>query len=157
LALAGLLGAFSLNLSSAWWLLPVAVALILSVPLSVYSSLMSLGRAFRRWRLFLIPEEIEPPEIIARLHDALERRQSGGEKRCALGRIDPQALGVHVALLRSRNRNTVKTRTRTRRLLEKTLKQGPTGLTRTERARLLRDPESMTILQFDRAANDSSL
>jgi membrane glycosyltransferase len=156
LALAGLLGAFALNLSSLWWLLPVAVALILSLPLSVYSSLVSLGRAFRRWRLFMVPEEVEPPEIIVRLHGALERRQSGGEKRCVLGRIDPQALKVHVALLRSRNRNTAAARSRNRRLLEKALEQGPAGLTRTERSRLLRDPESMTILQFDRAANDSA-
>src|SRR5262249_41105882 len=88
LALAGLLGAFALNSSLAVWLLPVAVALVLSVPLSVYSSLASLGRTLRQWRLFLIPEEVDPPEVIARLHAALERRRSGDEKRGVFGRID---------------------------------------------------------------------
>jgi len=37
-----------LNPSFVWWLLPIAGALTLSVPLSVLSSRVSLGRAFRR-------------------------------------------------------------------------------------------------------------
>jgi membrane glycosyltransferase len=76
-ALAGLVGGPLLNLYLVWWLLPVAVALLLSVPLSVYSSRVSLGRALRRWRLFLIPEETDPPEIMQRLRTALEQRQGG--------------------------------------------------------------------------------
>jgi membrane glycosyltransferase len=67
-----------LNLYLVWWLLPVAVALLVSVPLSVYSSRVSLGRALRRWRLFLIPEETDPPEIIQRLRTALEQGRQGG-------------------------------------------------------------------------------
>lgn len=149
IALAGLLGAFALNLSLAGWLLPVAVALVLSVPLSVYSSLASVGCAFRRWRLFMIPEEVEPPEVLVRLHTALERRQSEGQQRCVCGRIDPRALGVHHALLRGRNPNAPQARARNQRLLAKALGQGLASLTRTEWARLLRDPESMTVLQLD--------
>jgi membrane glycosyltransferase len=133
----------------AWWLLPVAAALVLSVPLSVYSSLASIGRAFRRWRLFMIPEEVDRPEILARLHAALERRQSGGQERCIFGRIDPQALGVHLALLRGRNRNAPQARTRNQRLLAKALGHGLASLTRPEWVQLLRDPKSMTVLQLD--------
>ena len=45
-----------------WWLLPMIGALVLAVPISVYSSRVSIGRALRRARLFLIPEEADPPQ-----------------------------------------------------------------------------------------------
>lgn len=44
-----------------WWLAPIVGALILSIPLSVYSSRRSLGLAARRVGLLLIPEESAPP------------------------------------------------------------------------------------------------
>ena len=74
--------------------LPVALALLVSVPVSVYTSRVSLGRALRRARLFLIPEEVDPPDIIRRLDDALERRRSGGR------RADPAFVGNDTAGLR---------------------------------------------------------
>jgi membrane glycosyltransferase len=54
-------GVFWLNPSFLWWLLPIVGALVLSIPLSVFSSRVSLGRGLRRLRLFVIPEELEPP------------------------------------------------------------------------------------------------
>jgi membrane glycosyltransferase len=157
-AVAWLVSVPSLNRSLLWWLLPVAVALLLSVPLSVYSSRVSLGRALRRWRLFLIPEEIDPPEIIERLHAALKQRQGGRPDRVgfAFGTNDPQALGVHVALLRGSNRKPPRARARNRSVLEKALQQGPASLTRTERARLLRDAESLATLHLESVGSGDS-
>ena len=88
-ALAWLTALASLSWSLVWWLLPIVAAVILSVPVSVYSSRGSLGRALRRWRLFMIPEEADPPEIIERLHTALEQRQGNrsrpaGPRRTAI-------------------------------------------------------------------------
>ena len=60
LALAWIVGISWMNPASSVWLLPVATPLFLSIPLSVYSSRLSLGRVVKRWRLFLIPEEIAP-------------------------------------------------------------------------------------------------
>src|SRR5678815_4330464 len=48
-----------------WWLAPVAGALVLAIPLSVYTSRASLGKRARRAGLFLIPEETSPPPEIA--------------------------------------------------------------------------------------------
>ena len=45
-------------------MLPVAGALILSIPISVYSSRRSLGRRARNAGLFVIPEELHPPPEI---------------------------------------------------------------------------------------------
>ena len=47
-----------------WWLSPVLAGLLLAVPLSVWASRASVGRALRRQDLLLIPEErIEPPVL----------------------------------------------------------------------------------------------
>jgi len=53
---------YQINPSFLPWLLPIAGALALSIPLSVLSSRVSLGRLFRRMKLFAIPEELSPPE-----------------------------------------------------------------------------------------------
>jgi membrane glycosyltransferase len=50
-----------------WWLSPVLAGLALSIPLSMISSRPEFGRAARVLRLFLIPEEIDPPQVLARL------------------------------------------------------------------------------------------
>ena len=53
------------------WLLPVAIPLLLSIPLSVYSSRVSFGVAGRHLHLFQIPEENSPPPLIDRLRSLL--------------------------------------------------------------------------------------
>jgi membrane glycosyltransferase len=53
-----------LNPSYLWWLAPVVGALVLSIPLSVITSRVGLGRKLRRRRYFLIPEEASPPPLI---------------------------------------------------------------------------------------------
>ena len=148
-ALVGLAAVPWLNRSLLWWLLPVGLPLCLSVPLSVLSSRISLGRALRRRRLFLIPEETQPSEIIDRLHVALEQRQGSRRKPFVFGADDPHALGVHVALMRARNPMTSRRTARNPGLVEKALQHGPASLTRTERARLLQDAESMAALHLD--------
>jgi len=57
-------GVFWLDPSYLWWLLPIVGALMLSIPLSVYTSRVTLGRRLRDQRLFLIPEELNPPQEI---------------------------------------------------------------------------------------------
>jgi membrane glycosyltransferase len=72
-ALGWLAGVAALHWSLVWWLLPIVAALALSIPVSVYSSRVALGRAFRRRRLFMTPEETERPELLTQLADAIER------------------------------------------------------------------------------------
>lgn len=72
-ALAWLAGVAVLHWSLVWWLLPIVAALALSIPVSVYSSRVTLGRAFRRRRLFMTPEETERPELLTQLAGVLDR------------------------------------------------------------------------------------
>jgi membrane glycosyltransferase len=57
-------GVYWLDPSFLWWLLPIVGALMLSIPLSVYTSRVTLGRRLRDKRLFVIPEESNPPPEI---------------------------------------------------------------------------------------------
>jgi membrane glycosyltransferase len=68
----GCVGALSWSL--VWWLLPIVGALALSIPVSVYSSRVALGRALRRVGLFMTPEEIGRPELLRQVTEALERQ-----------------------------------------------------------------------------------
>jgi membrane glycosyltransferase len=79
-ALAWFAGVGALSWSLVWWLLPIVAALALSIPVSVYSSRVALGRALRRWRLFVTPEDTERPEVLKRLNAAMERRRGTGSR-----------------------------------------------------------------------------
>ena len=74
-ALGWFAGIAALSWSLVWWLLPIVGALALSVPVSVYSSRVALGRALRRSGLFVTPEEVERPKVLTELSDALDRRR----------------------------------------------------------------------------------
>ncbi|MCK9515043.1 MAG: glucans biosynthesis glucosyltransferase MdoH [Ottowia sp.] len=54
-------GVYWVNPGYLWWLAPIVGSLIVSIPISVYSSRTTLGRAARRKELLLIPEETNPP------------------------------------------------------------------------------------------------
>ena len=54
-----------------WWLTPVVVGLVLSVPLLHVSSKPSFGRRLRRAGLFLTPEETRPPGALAAVERAM--------------------------------------------------------------------------------------
>ncbi len=47
-----------------WWMLPITTGLILSIPISVISSREKNGIAARKNKYFVIPEEINVPEIL---------------------------------------------------------------------------------------------
>ena len=49
-----------------WWMSPITLGLMLSIPLSVLSSRVSVGRKFKNCGLFVIPEEINEPKVLAR-------------------------------------------------------------------------------------------
>ncbi|HEX9445752.1 MAG TPA: glucan biosynthesis glucosyltransferase H, partial [Candidatus Binatia bacterium] len=145
-----LLASFWLSPSSSWWVLPVALPLLFSAPLSVYSSRVGLGRALRKWRLLVIPEETAPPEIVERFSAAMSERRGDGAPRdgFVFAATDLDALAVHVGMLRGKSPRSPDASARNRELREKALHRGPTSLSGAEKALLLRDAESMTALHL---------
>jgi len=66
-------GVYWLNPAFAWWLAPITGALAVSIPVSVLTSRVSLGRSARRARLLLIPEESRPPRELRRTWTGMRR------------------------------------------------------------------------------------
>lgn len=76
---AWLYGVYRLNPDFITWLIPVAGALLISIPISVFSSRVGWGRVARAARLFLIPEEAAPPRELRRLRVLLRSSEDYGD------------------------------------------------------------------------------
>lgn len=136
-----------------FWLSPVVVPLVLSIPVSILLSKTSVGRGARSLGLFLTPEETFPPYELKRLHQNLTEcyrhlspieplRADYGLMQAVL---DPYVNALHVALLRQRRR-TEESREWFLQLRERLLRDGPGRFTVKEKMALLMDAESMIVL-----------
>jgi membrane glycosyltransferase len=141
-------GIFWLNPDYFWWLTPIVAALILSVPVSVLASRISLGVAAQQLGLFLIPEETSPPPELVDLQGEIKRGRTTARalpeaERDGLVRavVDPYVNAIHAALLGRRGELQPRIRERRRALLRHALAEGPGALAASERRVLLSDPE----------------
>jgi membrane glycosyltransferase len=135
-----------LNPAFLGWMLPVVGALILSIPLSVYTSRVAPGRRLRRRRFFLIPEEARPPAVM---------RATRRYVKQALPRIDlAQAIvdPLHNALACAEGTarfDLPPAAAREREALcARALNEGLAPLTPAERATLVGDPLALSKLHF---------
>jgi len=147
-AAAWIVGLLWLNPAISVWVLPVAITLLFSISISVASSRLSLGRASQRLRLFCIPEEIATAPVLAKLQDALNKRQGETTPLDFFSYVilDRVANLIHIKMLRDRAPKTDKTKEENRNLLEVVLKNGPGALSRSDKAALLKDAKSMSVL-----------
>ena len=142
--------AFVLSPAFFWWLSPVLAGLVLAVPVSLLLSKAGVGRAARRWGVFLTPEETAPPYELKRLQQNLAEcyrhlppfeplRADYGLLQAVL---DPYVNALHVALLRQR-RPSEEAREWFVQLRERLLRDGPAKFATKEKMALLMDAESM--------------
>ena len=135
---------YRLNPEFLWWLLPVAGALALSIPLSVFSSRVALGRAARERRLFLIPEETAAPAVLRRLRRFLRRAPL--LPRFVDAVVDPIDNALACAAEAARAHRSETAARQHRWLIERTLELGP-GLLRPQDANaLLGDAHALAAL-----------
>ena len=146
-------GLYWLNPSYFWWVTPIIGALILSVPVSVIASRVRLGDRARAWRLFLIPEESDPPRELRDLDDRLGAAlaatatlQAGERDGFVRLAVDPYANALHRALLGGRRAVRPSIQAARRSLLEQALARGPAALNARQRKTLLYDPDLVTEL-----------
>lgn len=134
-----------------WWLTPVLTGLILSIPLSMYSSSTHLGRYTREKGLFLIPEETWPPLILVLLHENLASLSAQSATACQGAKrilIDPNARAVHLGLLPKRPLGKGDSYY-LKALSYKLIEQGFDSLSATEKRCLLSDPETLNHLSIE--------
>ncbi|MFL9922849.1 glucans biosynthesis glucosyltransferase MdoH [Herbaspirillum lusitanum] len=135
---------FWLNPSFIWWLLPIAGSLAVSVPISVMSSRVSLGRAFRRIGLFKIPEESDVPLELSETTRYLKATPAlpgfleavvdptFNALVCATAHAHPRVPGVTVHVRE--------------RLVRQALRDGPDGLSDKQKNSLLEEPQLLSQL-----------
>jgi len=136
-----------LNPAYLWWLLPVVGALILSIPISVYSSRVALGKQARARQLFLIPEESHPPQELRSTWRATRRAAPLPDFIATV--IDPLANALACASHVVRTKQPRLIRNARFRLAQIALKQGPDALSAREKITLLSDPLALSQLHFD--------
>jgi len=132
-----------------FWLAPVFVALVFSIPLSVLSSRIAPGRRLRALGLFLIPEEHDgPPELRATelfTRDNRRRALGGGFVRAV---VDPQLNALACVMATARHgRSPAIERLRAERVAQ-ALVAGPEGLDESVRLALLSDPVALSRLHL---------
>lgn len=143
-----------LNPSFLWWLLPVAGALTLSIPISVFSSRVSLGRRARAARLFLIPEESMTPRELRRMRAFV--RQSPPTPDFVDAVVDPLHNAMACASDIARTRLSEAVRKMHRQLAERALAHGPAALDMHEKNALLSDAIALSRLHFDAWTDDGA-
>jgi membrane glycosyltransferase len=129
-----------------WWLLPVVLPLALSIPISVVTSRVSLGRLFRRAGLLVIPEEVHPPPELQVVRGASNGAASTPRFTDAV--VDPQVNAVACAVAPSQARSALALRA-SARLVATALRDGAGALGRRERMLLLSDPAALSVLHLE--------
>jgi membrane glycosyltransferase len=134
-----------------WWLSPVLAGLTLSIPLSMISSRPEFGRAARALRLFLIPEEIDPPQVLARLPRFRAELEPDRPAESGLERLlfDAQAREVHFHLLPEPEEDDPLHRHQLVGLLLKARLRGLNALTRKERMEIMLDRATLEALAHE--------
>jgi membrane glycosyltransferase len=137
-----------LDSSYTWWLLlPVVGALALSVPISVYSSRVSLGRLLRRAGLLLIPEETDPPAELRAAH-ALAAR-SNVLPGFVEAVVNPQVNAIACAVSCAPARFSPRAQLRRDRAVAAAVKDGPPALSDRQKLMFLTDPLALSQLHFE--------
>ncbi|KJK21966.1 glucosyltransferase MdoH [Burkholderiaceae bacterium 16] len=127
-----------------WWLLPIVGSLAFSIPLSVWLSRVSFGRALRRARLFVTPEEATPPREMAAMQKHVE---AAGEPPAFIDAVvDPVTNALMCATGSPRVVQPQATQQEHAALVHQALTAGPGGLSAAEKHLLLGDPFTLASL-----------
>ena len=140
------IGVYWLEPSYAWWMVPVVGALAVSIPLSVYSSRVSLGRALRRAKLFLIPEETSPPPELQRMQAHV--MAAGPAPGFVDAVVDPVVNAVICAASSPHARQSPRARARRLQAVAVAVEQGPQALSDAQKLFFLTDPGALSQLHF---------
>jgi membrane glycosyltransferase len=128
----------------------VLVGLILSIPVSMLSSSIALGRQARELGLFLTPEETEPPAVLRYLAENLEDDEpvlpvlrDQPRSRFVQALTDPYVNALHLSLLPERESPGKRRRHYLEGLIHHLEEEGPDSMSAAQKRDLIADPESL--------------
>ncbi|EXF44551.1 glucosyltransferase MdoH [Pseudomonas sp. BAY1663] len=133
-----------------WWLAPIVVSLMLSAPVSVITSRTGLGLAALRRKLFLIPEEFNPPlELAATDRYTRQNQDAALHEGFLAATVDPLYNALVCGMARARHAKRVAGAEALReQRMQQILDAGPEGNAEAARWRLLNDPDGMASLHL---------
>ena len=126
-----------------WWLTPVAGALVLSAPLSVWASRAAVGRRARSGGWLVTPEELQPPPVLAALESELVSGAAVGLGGFREVIVDPRRNAIHGILSRGPRAFSPGMRAARSELVERAVAGGPIALDAREKRFLLGDATSL--------------
>ncbi len=128
------------------WFVPVLCGVLLSIPLSMLSSSVHLGRIARGLGLFITPEERRRPEVLLEFDKAMAAVQSGSvSAHNALH--EPHAQALHLALLPPDELLSRRQLHYSQGLMYKAMEEGLHSLTTSEKRELFSRADSLRELQ----------
>ncbi|MFT9017719.1 glucans biosynthesis glucosyltransferase MdoH [Acetobacter malorum] len=94
-------GAWVVSPSLFFWMTPVLLGLVFSIPLVVMTSSRDVGQSFKKAGLLLVPEETHPPDVLLKTERAVEEDHGPSLPHDALRalRADAGLLQAHAAML----------------------------------------------------------
>ncbi|MNC12411.1 Glucans biosynthesis glucosyltransferase H [compost metagenome] len=132
---------FSLNPGFLWWLAPIVISLMLSIPVSVISSRTTLGKQARSDGLFLIPEEhAVPPELAKTYAYTASNRKRAVEHGFLQAVVAPTTNLLARGLATARHRSVPVLENRRDEVVQHALAIGPERLDAATRLYVLNDP-----------------
>lgn len=138
-----------------WWFTPVLLGLVLAIPLSMFSSSMTLGRQARKWGLFLTPQETSLPQVLQFLRDNLRKDAEmpalpvAGAGRFSQALTEPFVNALHIALLPAHlHAPSRRRRHYLESLIYQLLEDGPHSLSAAEKRELLADQDTLRRLHI---------
>ncbi|MCC7300697.1 MAG: glucans biosynthesis glucosyltransferase MdoH [Verrucomicrobia bacterium] len=144
--------AWKINPAFFWWMSPIFIGLVSSIPVSLLLGKVSVGTAMRRMNLFITPQESNPPAELAELKTSLAICDQHAPRLEPLRKnygfmqvvIDPYVNAIHIALLRRHHKRLEGTYFT--QLQDRVVAEGPDLLSRREQMALLMNPECMAWL-----------
>lgn len=137
---------FWLNPTFLPWLLPIVGSLAVAIPISIYSSKVSNGLRFRNKKLFLIPEEAEPPvELLATVAHV---KAAPPPPDFIAAVIEPNFNAVICASGKLHRRRSPAAQKISANLVRAALLDGPSALADAQKNILLSDPLHMSQLHL---------
>lgn len=127
-----------------WWLSPVIAGMLLAAPLSVWGSRSSIGRALRRHRLLMIPEEHVEPPVLTRTRELVAQAPEDVSFAELLGSPASRDEALRGGALHVPSRGLKGAALQ--RVIDSAVHDGPKGLSPAQRMRLISDPLALETL-----------
>jgi membrane glycosyltransferase len=138
-----------LDLNFLWWLAPIVFSLILSPFVSVYSSRSTTGNASKRAKLFLIPEEYEPPKELMDTDRYLALNRERALKDGFMHAVfNPSFNALASAMATSRHLKSDVLEFARDRQVDQALSESPAKLDRDRRLALISDPVTLSRMHY---------